>query len=252
MDFSLILDCVVITIIVVSSAVAFLRGFVREILTILGFVGAALTALTAGPKLAPGVEDWFIENNGGEPGKIMGFVPYDIAAAVCTYAGLFVIAMIILSLVSHWIARSVHAVGLGPVDRSLGVVFGIIRAIVLIGFLYTPFHVLMEKDDKENWFGNSYAHSYVEYSTVLLSDLVPDNFKRNKNKDTEEFDPLNGLTGDDKKDNSDPQSLPDIGTDEEAAEAEESGGYDGLQRRAIETLFEHQDKIRKIIIEESN
>lgn len=253
MDFSLILDCIVIVIIIVSAAVAFLRGFVREVLTILGLVGASLTALTAGPMLAPGIEEWFINNNGGEPGKIMGFVPYDIAASVCAYAGLFIISMIVLSIISHWIAKSVHAIGLGPVDRSLGVVFGIIRAIVLIGLLYMPFHLLMEKNDKENWFGDSFTHSYVEYSADLLSGLMPEGIQKDdEGEEKEELDPLNGLTGDDKPAKPEIQPLPDTGTDEEAADAEQSGGYNDLQRRAIEGLIEHQDKIRGIITEESN
>lgn len=252
MDFSLILDCIVLVIIVVSSAVAFLRGFVREVLTILGLVGASLTALTAGPMLAPGIEDWFINNNDGEAGKIMGFVPYDIAASVCAYAGLFIISMIVLSIISHWIAKSVHAIGLGPVDRSLGVVFGIIRAIVLIGLLYMPFHLLMEKQDKENWFGESFTHSYVEYSADLLSGLMPEGIKKDEEEDKEELDPLGGLTGDDEDTKPTVQPLPNTGTDEEAADAEQSGGYNDIQRRAIDGLIEHQDKIRGIINSESN
>lgn len=253
MDFSLILDCVVIVIILVSAVVAFLRGFVREVLTILGLVGAALTALTAGPMLAPGIEDWLIENNGGEPGELLGFVPYDIAALVIAYAGLFVIAMVVLSIISHWIAKSVHAIGLGPIDRSLGVVFGIVRALILIGLLYMPFHILMEESDKENWFSESLTHSYVEYTSELLSGLMPESMQ--KDEEEEELDPLKDLTGEnaetDEGGESGVQPLPDTGTDEEAAERQ-MNGYNDMQRRAIDGLIEHQNKIRDIITEESN
>lgn len=252
MDFSLILDCLVIVIILISAAVAFLRGFVREVLTILGLVGASLTALTAGPMLAPGIEDWLIGDTEGEPGKLMGFVPYDIAASVFAYAGLFVITMIVLSIISHWIAKSVHAIGLGPVDRSLGVVFGIVRALVLIGLLYMPFHLLMEEKDKENWFGDSMTHTYVEYSADLLSGLMPEGLQKDEeDEDKDELDPLNGLTGEEDE-NKKVQPLPDTGTDEEAADEQQSNGYSDIQRRAIDGLIEHQDKIREIITDESN
>lgn len=240
MDFALILDCVVLVILLISCVVAFLRGFVREVLTILGLGGAAVTALTAGPMLAPGLEEWL---TGGLPedevGKLWGFVPYDIAAAVFAYAGLFVVTLILMSLVSHWIAKSVHAIGLGPVDRSLGVVFGIIRAFVLIGLLYMPFHLLMDEKDKEEWFESSAAYSYVVYSTEVMMKIMPESFqaKDEENKEEEKLDPLGDLTGEEQKD-----KKPDVGTDEDAAEGA-GAGYEALQRRAIDELIKNQDEI---------
>lgn len=256
MDFALILDCVVLVILVISSVVAFLRGFVREVLTILGLGGAAITALTAGPMLAPGIENWLTDGKTAEEaGKMWGFVPYDIAASVFAYAGLFVITLILMSLVSHWIAKSVHAIGLGPVDRSLGVVFGIIRALVLIGLLYMPFHLLMEEKDKQEWFGDAVTISYVEYTADIMSALMPESLQRDESdKDDDDADPLKNLTGEENEPGKtgDPQSLPDTGTDEEEAsrqqESQSSGtGYRNVQRQAIDALIENQDKIKDIV-----
>lgn len=243
MDFALILDIVVLVIMVISGIVAFLRGFVREVLTILGLGGAALTALTAGPMLAPGLENWLTDGQpADEVGKMWGFVPYDIAAAVFAYAGLFVVTLIIMSLISHWIAKSVHAIGLGPVDRSLGVVFGILRGLVLIGLLYMPFHLLMDQKDKDSWFGESSLHSYVEYTSEIMMVLMPESLQ--KDDEEEEVDPLGDLTGEEDIPASETQTLPDTGTDEEAADQEQTGqGYESLQRRAIDELIKNQDKI---------
>lgn len=251
MDFALVLDIVVGVILVISCVVAFLRGFVREILTILGLGGAGVTALTAGPMLAPGLESWLTDGKPeDEVGKMWGFVPYDIAAAVFAYAGLFVITLILMSLISHWIAKSVHAIGLGPVDRSLGVVFGLIRGLVLIGLLYMPFHLLMEDKDKEDWFDTSSTHSYVESTTEFLSVLMPESLQKDEDEDEEELDPLKNLTGeeDTAKDKENDTSLPDTGTDEGAANDKQSeDGYQDLQRRAIDELIKNQDKIMDII-----
>lgn len=239
MDFALILDCVVLVILLISCVVAFLRGFVREVLTILGLVGASVTALTAGPVLAPGLESWLTDGKGAEDaGKLWGFVPYDIAAAVFAYAGLFVITLIILSLISHWIAKSVHAIGLGPVDRSLGVVFGIIRGLVLIGLLYMPFHLLMDAKDKDSWFGTSSTFPYVESTTEIIMVMMPESLQKDDTDTDTGADPLGKLTGENEE-----TTMPDTGTDEEAADKAQGTGYEDIQRQAIDALIKNQDKV---------
>ena len=245
MDFALILDIVVLVILLVSAAVAFLRGFVREVLTIVGLVGAALVSLTAGPALSPGIEGWLTADLPAdtdlEKARLWGYVPYDVAAAAISYLGLFVVTLIVLSVISHFIAKSVHAVGLGPVDRSLGVVFGLARGFVLVGLLYLPFHILMNKEEKDDWFGTSHALPYVEYSSDMMLALMPESWTRTDEEDAEEkLDPLKDLTGEgaEKK---------DIGTDEDAAEPQEGIGYDDMERKAIDTLIENQDRIKQLM-----
>jgi len=250
MDFALIMDIVVVAVILISGAVAFLRGFVREVLTILGLIGASMTALIAGPKLSPGIERWLTSDIAADDldsAKMWGMIPYDIAAGFFAYAGLFVITLVVLSLISHWIAKSVHAIGLGPVDRSLGVVFGIVRGIILIGLLYMPFHILMDQKDKDEWFGSSNTFSYVEQSSQFMTSFMPKSWSlTNEEDETEELDPLKEISGE--NDEFDPN--PEIGTDEENVEdqdQEQTQGYDTIERQAIEALIEHQDKIKDII-----
>jgi membrane protein required for colicin V production len=247
MDFALILDIIVIIILLISCGVAFLRGFVREVLTILGLVGAALVAFTAGPVLAPGMESWLssgVPADELEDARLWGVIPYDIAASAFTYAGLFLVTLIILSILSHYIAKSVHAIGLGPVDRSLGVVFGIVRALVLIGLLYMPFHILMADEDKEDWFGTSNTITYVESTSDFLIGFMPESWERKTEESEEEnsLDPLKDLTGEE-------ETAKPVGTDEEAAEKQgnNDAGYDDLQRQAIDLLIENQDRVQDFI-----
>ena len=253
MDFALILDIVVIVILLISSVVAFLRGFVREILTILGLGGAALTALVMGPEFAPGIEKWLLGDLGADTEeKLWGVVPYDIAAMVLTYAGVFVITLVVLSVISHYIAKSVHALGLGPVDRSLGVVFGVVRALLLIGLLYMPFHILMAEEEKEEWFANSHSYSYVAISSDFILGFMPESWRLNDKEAEEsdtETDPLKDLTGENDKTVSENNN---IGTDEDAAEeatqsTSENKPSKTLQESAIEMLIDNQDQIQELI-----
>ena len=248
MDFALILDIVVVAILLISCVVAFLRGLVREVLTILALVGAIAMALIFGPKLAPGIEGWLTADLAADATdeKLWGFIPYDIAASLFAYAGLFVITMAVLSMISHFIAKSVHAVGLGPVDRSLGVIFGMVRGLVLIGLLYTPFYLLMDPKDKKEWFGPAQTYLYVEKTTAFLLSMMPkDWIPEPKEEETEEdLDPLKNLSGEhDEKE----ERLDAIGTDEDAAEEQGATGYDSMERKAIDALIEKQEEIRAVI-----
>lgn len=253
MDFALILDIVVLTILLLSCVVAFLRGLVREVLTILGFGGAGMTAFIGGPKMAPGIEGWLTADLAADSeAKLWGFVPYDIAAMAFAYVGLFVITLVVMSVVSHYIAKTVHAVGLGAVDRSLGVVFGVLRGLVLIGLLYMPFHILMEDKDKDEWFGQSHSFDYVEQTSQFMTDFMPESWSRETGEDMtndesaaegdseeEEVDPLKNLTGEkevEQKEIDKPATSKIIG--QETIE-------NGVE--ALNVLIENQDKIQNMI-----
>lgn len=168
MSLSTIIDIVILLIILVSAGVSFFRGFVREVLTIFGFIGGALATVTFGPKLIPVFEKWFGVTEGEEPRKLFDLVPADIAAMVCAYAGIFIAVFLILQLISYFLSASVRAVGLGPVDRTLGVIFGIVRAVLFLGVLYWPFQYVINEADRENIFGKSKTFVYVEATTNWL------------------------------------------------------------------------------------
>ncbi len=247
MDFALVLDIIVVVILLISCVVAFLRGFVREVLTILGLGGAALTALVVGPKLAPGIEGWL---TGGLPEdseqQLWGFIPYDIGAMVFAYIGLFIITLIVLSIISHYIAKSVHAVGLGAIDRSLGVVFGVVRGLILIGLLYMPFHILMEQKDKDDWFGTSHTFMYVEQTSEIMAGFMPESWTREADEEgtteettDEELDPLKDLTGENDADM--------VGTEESVIDTESPAEEKTMEDRAIDVLIDNQDKIKDLI-----
>src|ERR1700743_2995804 len=98
-------EIVVIAIIAISALIAFLRGFVREILTVGSWVGAALVTLYGYPLLSPKFEEWISNKT---------------AAHVACGVPLFLVSLIVFSLLSNLIAKFVRGSALTAVDRSLG------------------------------------------------------------------------------------------------------------------------------------
>ena len=113
-------DLVVIGVVVVSGLAAFARGLVHEVLAIGAWIGAGFFAVWA----APFVGDRFLHWFGPDFGKMAAL------------GAMFVVALVVLSVLSSMVGGLVRMSALGTVDRTLGVVFGLVRGVVLIAFAY--------------------------------------------------------------------------------------------------------------------
>ena len=111
------LDLLLLAVLVVSMLLGAWRGLVFEVLSLLGWVLAFYAAQYAAPAVAVSL-----------PAVVVG-EPVRYAAA---FILVFVIAAFVAGLFTHLLKKMVQAVGLRPVDRSLGVVFGLLRGVVLL------------------------------------------------------------------------------------------------------------------------
>jgi membrane protein required for colicin V production len=114
-------DIIVIAVIAISAIVAFLRGFVREVLTVGSWLGAALVTLYGYGAVKPHFEQW-ISNK--------------LAADIAGGLALFIGSLIVFSIISHMVARFVRGSALTAVDRSLGLLFGLVRGAILTSLAY--------------------------------------------------------------------------------------------------------------------
>ncbi|MCB1532827.1 MAG: CvpA family protein [Alphaproteobacteria bacterium] len=181
----MIVDILVGAVLLVSAIIAFVRGFIREVLTIAGVVGGLAAAYALGGFFSPVVLGWL----GGagtedEPNLLFDVVPYPILAQVIAYGAIFIIVMILISVASHFLAEGVKNIGLGAIDRTLGVFFGLARGILLLGLLYLPVHMLIEKDTKARWFENSHAHIYLEKTAEVIAKFIPSDTVEGMEEDT--------------------------------------------------------------------
>lgn len=231
-------DLGVILILLISAGVSFFRGFIREALTILGVIGGAFAALMFGGALKPHMREWFGIEEGVEAGKLFNAIPYEIVADVCAYAAIFLAVFIILQLASHFFARAVAAIGLGPVDRTLGVVFGLARGILFLGLLYLPVLITGALDSyKDDWVKESKTFFYVEATSKWLKDFLPHTAEEAGETTREKLKALDVLE--------DGKSKPA----EDAAPKEPDGpltpmpeeeGYDQKDRQTLDGLIEKQ------------
>ena len=129
-------DYAVLAVLAVSGLLAFLRGFVREILGIAAWIGAAVIALWAVPYVRPYAKTYIGQ--------------YLTDPALQDYAGfgaVFIVAVVVLLMISHWVGALVRQSLLGGVDRSLGLLFGLARgaALAVVAYIAASWLIPMER-----------------------------------------------------------------------------------------------------------
>ena len=115
-------------IILVSAILAFSRGLVRELMAILGWVGAAVVAFIFAPTAQPLVKEL----------PVVGKFLSDSCelSVVAAFAGVFAIGLIVAALFTPLFSSAVQRSALGGIDQALGFFFGALRGVLLIAVAF--------------------------------------------------------------------------------------------------------------------
>lgn len=170
----MIIDIIVLVILLISAGIAFMRGFIREVLTIAGVVGGLAAAYFGAPHLKPHMRGWFGVEEDVVPERLFGILPYDVLADALSYGLIFIVVVTVLSFISHSLAEWARRTGLGAIDRSMGFLFGLIRGILLLGVLYLPVHLFVDAQAKEDWFKDTKSHIYLEKVAAAMASYLPE------------------------------------------------------------------------------
>ena len=123
-----IIDGVVALIIVVSALLAYSRGFVREVMAILGWVAAAFVAFIFAPQVEPLVK---------EVPLIGEFIADSCELSIiAAFAAVFAVALIIVSFFTPLFSSLVQRSALGGIDQGAGFLFGVARGILLVAIAF--------------------------------------------------------------------------------------------------------------------
>jgi membrane protein required for colicin V production len=198
-------DIAVVVVVLLSAALAFMRGFVREVLAIFGWIGAALAAVFGFPYLQPFVR-LYVES------RLLA----DVAAGV----GLFLVGLILFSLLNHAISQRVRRSSVSSVDRSLGFLFGLVRGAFLLCLAWLALAWLMPPDKRPDWLNEARATPLLERGAELIRRAIP------------------GVPApEDKGDQGRRQAPP---APKEAPDSAGESGYKSDERRALDTLLKSQ------------
>jgi len=151
------LDWVLLTVVLVSTALGLWRGLVYELLSVAGWVLAFWLAQRHAPWAA-----------GHLPLQAWG-PPLQLAAG---FVVLFVAVAFAAGLVSWLVRQLVSSVGLRPVDRVLGGLFGVLRGLLLL--LGLTMVVQLTPVRQEAWWQASAVAGVLSSTLKEIRPLLPE------------------------------------------------------------------------------
>jgi membrane protein required for colicin V production len=157
------LDIIVIVVVLLSAALAFARGFIREVLSIVSWIGAAVIAYYGYSYVAP-----FAER----------FLPKGPFANLAAAAGVFIVALIVLSILTAAISRRVSQSKLSSFDRVFGLIFGVVRGAILVSLAYLALNwFLPPEKPRPDWIAQARSLPMLQSGANTIESLVPAGFR---------------------------------------------------------------------------
>ena len=152
-------DAIAILVILASAAAGWVRGGMREIITLLSFVLAAFIALVALPVTAPLGRalvnpDW------------AGTIFAAIASFLLIYFGIRIFGSILSK-------RAQAHPQLGGLDRALGIFVGAARALVLLGAIHLVVVAAMPGERTPRWLSEAALRPVTAGAARLIQIVLP-------------------------------------------------------------------------------
>lgn len=156
-----VLDLVLLATVVLSALVGVWRGFVREVMSLVVWLAALWLAWRFGSLLAP---------------QLAGLIQNPVLRLWAARAMLLVTVVLAGGIVTMLIGQLLHATGLGSTDRAVGMVFGVVRGIVLAALALMGMQ--MAGLDAQPWWRESKLIPYAAPVTEALRDAAQKGMQR--------------------------------------------------------------------------
>jgi membrane protein required for colicin V production len=164
MEFTVV-DAGVAVIALLSGALAYSRGFTREMFALAGWAGAAVAAYFLAPVLEPLIRE----------APVVGtyLAASCVISLIASFTIVVAVALLILSMFTPLVSGLVLDSMLAPIDRMLGFLFGLLRGLVLIA---VAFLIYTNLSGVEAWppLDNAASRTVFEDSAAILEQSLPD------------------------------------------------------------------------------
>jgi membrane protein required for colicin V production len=175
------LDLLLLGVMLISGLLAMIRGFIREVLSITAWAAAAVATVLLYGRLLP-----IAKAN----------ISSDLIAAGAVIAGVFLITLVIVSIITVRISDMILDSRVGALDRTLGFLFGLGRGLIIVVVAFLFFAWLVPAPKQPDGVRNAKSLRALQLTGNWLQDLLPqdlDNYVsqwfRNRRRGNEEQEP---------------------------------------------------------------
>ncbi|MBB3235243.1 CvpA family protein [Phyllobacterium endophyticum] len=153
-----LLDGILLGITLVSAVLAMVRGFSREVLSVVSWAAAAAAAYLFYKPVIP---------------FLTPYISNDTIAQIAAAGLVFVVTLIVVSVITMKIADFIIDSRIGALDRTLGFLFGAARGILLVVVAMLFFNWLVP-ENQPSWVGQAKSKPMIDQLGTKLIGLLPE------------------------------------------------------------------------------
>ncbi len=151
-------DVAVGGVLLISALLAFTRGMMHEVLSIIPWIGAGVATIYGYPLVKPHARE---------------FIGIDLAADITAGVVLFFASFVVLSMLTRALTAQLPESALNAFDRSLGFLFGLARGALLVCLAYIGLEMTMPPSEHPAWVRDARTLPAVEHGVAWLRKIVP-------------------------------------------------------------------------------
>lgn len=165
MDGFTYVDAGVAMVILISAILAYSRGLVREILSIAGWVIAAVVAYVLTPAVEPLVREIPVVRDIISESCVLSLI--------AAFAVVFAVALIVVSIFTPLFSGMVQKSAVGGVDQGLGFLFGVARGVLLVLIALILYDSVFPEGERLALVEDSKSREILNDSQAALAEMLP-------------------------------------------------------------------------------
>lgn len=158
-------DAIALAVVLISAVMAFARGLIREVFSIVAFFAALVAALVGFSVLSPSLE---------------GVLGNKLFATLGAGFLIFLVVFVIVTVATSFLAKAAHSSGeIGALDRGAGLLFGLARGILLVALLVVLVRAVFGPAEttpqapRPAWITEARLYPFFERTAMVLEGLAP-------------------------------------------------------------------------------
>ena len=153
-----IFDIIIASVLVISVLIGVVRGFVKELLSLVAWIIAFWLSF----RFANILSVYF------DP-----YISSPAAKVLAAFVLIFIITLLLVSIANYFIYKLFSVTGLTGTDRSLGFIFGFVRGVVVVAAFVLFANVLAVR--QQPWWQQSLLIPYFYPVAEMIRDVLPAN-----------------------------------------------------------------------------
>ncbi len=141
-------DWAILAVLGLSALISVVRGFVKEVVSLLIWLAAAIVASIFHDQLATVLGD---------------FIDTPSLRMLTAWIILFVGVLLVGSLLNYLLGKLVEATGLSGTDRLLGLLFGVIRGLIILMVVLIVLPKILPVTEDQWWIDSTLIPYFMQY-----------------------------------------------------------------------------------------